>query len=234
MINRIIKRYIEEKRDRNIERYLAEAIYQAASLAGCTSFENVLKALADSNYGALSDEFKKAYNGIRSGESVELALEKMAEKNGSKMLNRAIDIMLSGYRTGIDLSEALREAAEDIEKTLAIDRENSASIVVEKYTILFAGGIIVPLILGSMISLVGSIDLSSLQEFGMGGQNKEILENAVFGNQIYVAIYSIIASVFVAYQENRIENSLAYLVVLLPLSTILFNAAQYSNLFSII
>jgi pilus assembly protein TadC len=226
MINRIINRYMEERRDRLIEKHLAGAMYQAASLAGYTSFENVLKAMAESDYGALSNEFKKAYNGIRSGESVELALEKMVGRNGSKMLNRAINIMLSGYRTGIDLSEALREAAEDIEKTLTIDRENSASIVVEKYTILFAGGIIVPLILGSMISLVSSIDLSSLQEFGMGGQSREILENAVFGNQIYVVIYSIIASVFVAYQENRIENSLVYVLFLLPTSLVLFNLAR--------
>jgi len=226
MINRIIHRYTEEKKDRRVEKHLAEAIYHAASLAGCTSFENVLKALAESDYGVLSGEFKKAYNAVRSGESVELALEKMAKRNSSKMLNRTVNIMLSGYRTGIDLSKALREAAEDIEKTLAIDRENSASIVVEKYTILFAGGIIVPLILGAMISLVGSIDLSSLQEFGMGGQSKETLENAVFGNQIYVAIYSIIASIFVAYQENRIENSLVYILFLLPVSLVLFNIAR--------
>lgn len=226
MINRIINRYMEERKERLVEGHLAGAMYQAASLAGCTSFENVLKALAESDYGALSGEFKKAYSAVISGESVELALEKMAERNGSKMLDRSVNIMLSGYRTGIDLSEALREAAEDIEKTLAIDRENSASIVVEKYTILFAGGIIVPLILGSMLSLVGSIDLSSLQEFGMGGQNGGILENAVLGNQIYVAIYSIIASVFVAYQENRIENSLVYILFLLPASLALFNLAR--------
>ncbi len=231
MINRIINRYMRERKDRLIEKHLAESMYQAASLAGYTSFENVLKAMAESGYGALSDEFKKAYNSVRSGESVELALEKMAERNGSKMLNRAINVMLSGYKTGIDLSEALREAAEDIEKTLAIDRENGASIIVEKYTILFAGGIIVPLILGAMISLVGSIDLSSLQEFGMGGQSREILENAVFGNQIYVAIYSIIASVFVAYQENRIENSLVYVLFLLPASLVLFNLARTFGLF---
>lgn len=235
MINGMIRKYREERINREIEKYIVEALYQASSVSSYASFEDVLQSISESDYGILSNEFRKVYNEIKKGESADNALEKMAERSSSAILKRAVNILVSGYRTGIDLSDALREAAEDIGKTMEIYRENRASMTVEKYTILFAGGFIVPLILGSMISLVGSIDLSSLYEFGVGSsQSKEILSNAVLGNQIYVIIYSIMASLFVAYQENRIENSLAYVLLLLPCSVILFNLAQYSNLLSTI
>lgn len=231
----IISRYFEERRNREVEKNIVEAMYQASSISTYTSFENILKTIAECDYGALSDEFRKTYNEVVTGESVDNALEKMVRRNSSAILKRAVSILINGYRTGIDLSEALREAAEDIGKTIEIYRENRASMVVEKYTILFAGGFIVPLILGSMISLVGGLDLSSLYEFGVGSSHsKEVLSSAILGNQLYVIIYSVIACLFVAYQENSLENSLVYICILLPCSIVLFNLAQYSNLLSLI
>jgi len=235
VIDKIVRRYLEEKRNRQIEGHLVEAMYHSSSISSYTSFENILNSIAEADYGILSDEFRKAYNEIKNGESVDRALEKMGRRNGSAILKRAVSILVSGYRTGIDLSVALREVAEDAEKTMEIQRENIAAVTVEKFTILFAGGIIVPLILGTMLSLVSGLDLSHLYEFGLGNsQNKDILSNANLGNQIYVALYSIMASVFVAYQENRIENSLIYVLFLLPASILLFNLAQYSNLLFLI
>jgi flagellar protein FlaJ len=226
MIDRLIERYKEERKTREIEKHLVEALYQASSVSAYTNFENVIKTLSESDYGLLSGEFGKAYNEINAGAGVEAALSRIIERNNSRILKRAVEILENGYRTGMDLSEALREVAEDAEKTMEIARENDASMVVEKYTILFAGGVIVPLILGAMVSLVSGLDFSPLSEFGVGSsQSGEILKNAVIGNQIYSIIYSIMASLFVAYQEKRLENSIVYMAVLLPLSLILFNLA---------
>lgn len=224
---RLLDKYIEERKKTEIEKYIVEALYQASSLAGYTSFENVIKALAESNYGALSKEFSRVYNAIRAGESVDVSLEQLMRRNNSTIFKRAISILLNGYKTGIDLPGALREVAEDAEKTLALERENRASATITKYTILLAGGVIVPIILGNMISLVSALDFSELSSFDIGTHNNKLLENAVLGNQIYVALYSVIASFFVAYQENRIQNSVVYLVFLLPTSVVLFNLVQF-------
>ena len=226
MIERIINGYKREKRNKEIECYLAEALYRASSLSSYTSFENILKAIGESGYGALSEEFRKAHTEVRGGESMDTALERIAKRNESRILKRTIDILVNGYRTGMDLSEALKETAEDAEKILEIERENNASMIVEKYTILFAGGVIVPLILGTMIALVSGLDLSSLSEFGVQA-NDGVLQNAILGNQVYVVIYSIIASLFIAFQENKKENSVLYMALLLPLAIVLFNAARY-------
>jgi len=232
MIN-LAAKYRAEKKNREIEENLVGALYQASSLASYTNFENIIKALAESE-GSLGFEFRKVYNEIKAGESADTALEKMAKRNSSPILKRAAGILASGYRTGMDLSSSLREVAEDAEKVLEIERENRASITVEKYTMLFAGGVIVPLILGTMISLSSSLDLSSLSEFGFGNSSKEIISNAALGNQIYIIIYSFMASLFAAYQEKRMGNAVVYLLVLLPCSVLLFNLAQYSNLLSLI
>ena len=98
---------------------------------------------------------------------------------------------------------------------------------VEKYTLLLAGGIIVPLVLGALVAMVGSLNFTGLSELGFGsGGSEQILANALAGSQIYIIEYAILASVFVAYQENSIEKSIIYMVVLVPLSFALFMLAK--------
>ena len=43
---RIVDRYFEEKKNREIERHVVEALYQASSISSYTNFENVLKSIA--------------------------------------------------------------------------------------------------------------------------------------------------------------------------------------------
>ena len=90
---------------------------------------------------------------------------------------------------------------------------------------LLAGGIIVPAVLGIVVSMVSSMDFAGLAELGMGispSLREAIIKNAILGNQIYIVEYSIIASVFVAYQEGEVEKALVYASILVPLGIAIF------------
>jgi pilus assembly protein TadC len=227
-------RYSAVRQNREIERELPGALFHASSLSSFMMLEDVLKTLAESGYGRLSCEFGKAHNEIRKGAGVEEALNRMAQRNRSAMLQRSLNLIVLGCKTGAEISDALREVAEDISESASVVKERATGFTVQKYTLLLAGGIIVPLILGSMISLVQSLDLGALSEFGFGpdpATRDLVFNNAVLGNHIYIAVYAVMASVFIAYQENRIERALFYIAVLLPCSLFLFNLAQNITIF---
>jgi hypothetical protein len=150
----------------------------------------------------------------------------MIKRNNSRILERSLNIIVMGYSTGADISQSLKEVAEDLSKTYDSHRQRAASLTVEKYTLLFAGAIIVPAILGTMTSLVGSFDLSGLSDFGLGVEKQlkeSILSNSLAGNQVYIVVYSLMASIFVALQENKIEKSLIYVSILIPASYLIFS-----------
>lgn len=231
----LFEKYREKKRNAEIEKYLVGAMYQTSSLSAFTPIEEIFKTLADSNYGPLSKEFGKVYNEIKKGASVEDAIESMIKRNNSKALKRALNLFVVGYKTGANISDALKEVADDTAETLGIVQERAAAMTIEKYT-LFAGAIIVPLILGAMISLIQGLDIGSLADFGLGTSTLErtlILENATIGNNIYIAVYAVLASVFVGLQENKIENALVYLCILLPCSLFLFNLMTSINVLAL-
>ena len=222
----LFERYKGRKRNAEIDRFLVDALYQASSLSSFTSIEEIFKTLAEAGYGALSQEFGKVYNGIKTGASVEDAIGRMAERNSSIALKRALNLFILGYKTGANISDALKEVADDAAETLSIIRERAAAMTLEKYTLLLAAAIIVPFFLGAMISLIHGLDLGSLAEFGLGldiETKNLILANTILGNNSYIAIYALMASVFVGYQENKIENALVYLCIMLPCSLFLFN-----------
>lgn len=228
----MVPKYFSNKKTREIEYFLSDALYQASSLSSFASVEEILKSIADSGYGPLSEEFEKAYWEIQTGASFEDSLKSMIKRNRSELLEKCLRVLILGYETGANISDALKEIAEDISQTFDLYRQRSASMTVEKYTLLMAGGIMVPLILGSMISLVQGLNLSALSGLGFGlkeSLKNSILNNAVLGNQIYIGIYAIMSSVFVAFQENKIENALVYSAIILPLSLILFNIVKNIN-----
>ncbi len=220
-----IPAYLWAKRQRSIEAGLPQALYAAASRP-FAPLEEIVRELSHGK-GAMQQEFAKASMQVRNGIAIDTALEGMAAANDSALLKRAIGLLLQSYHTGADMGEALKETAEEISSMAEAVQARAASAAIEKYTLLLAGGIIVPIVLGTLSSMTSSLGLSGLAVLGFGSASgKELLSSAVAGSQLYIAEYALIASVFVAYQEGAIENSLLYAAVLVPASMALFMLAS--------
>jgi len=219
-----IASYKRARMNRAIDDELPDVLMEMASMSSFLPLETIIESIGK-HKTVLGKEFREASNQIKNGMSVEEALSDMGDRCKNRSLSRAIDVVMQSYRVGSHIEKTLREVAEEIRGTAAIIRERKASALIERWTMLLAGGIIVPAVLGIVVSMVSSMDFAGLAELGMGispSLKKAIIKNAILGNQIYIVEYSIIASVFVAYQEGEVEKALVYASILVPLGIAIF------------
>lgn len=216
--------YRKEKKKKEIEKYLVDALYQASALSSFMPFEEIIKTLANSNYGILSNEFKITYNEIINGESVESALSRMTGRSESKLLEQAFNILIVGYKSGADISDTLREVAENLSRNFDMHHERVASLTIERFTLIAAVVFIVPLILGALISLISGLSTNAgILDFS---NSKIAFDDIKVGNYLYLGINTLICSFFIAFQENKKEKTFIYLFVLLPVALLLFSFMQ--------
>lgn len=228
-------KYQEKKTLREMEEELVPLLYYSSSVARYSNTDEVLRKLSQGN-GKISKEFKRTYSDLKRGTSMKKALEDMEKRIPSKIVKRAVKVMVIGHETGADLSKALEEIAEEATQLTELKRERAVASTIEKYTLLLAGGLIVPILLGSLTSVINSLELTSIANIGLGlseGIKESIRQNTLIGNQIYISLYSIISSTFVAYQEKEIEKALIYIMILLPASLILFNVTKTLNILNL-
>ena len=213
--------YMFDLRKRKIEKFVPDLLLSASVFPRGTNLEKIIGHFAKTNYAFLSGEFEKCQVEILKGNNPVSALENMKKRNGSAVLGRAIDLIVSGINSGSDAAVVFKETAADLLETASILRERSASLTIEKYTLLFAGGIIVPAILGVLIGIVSGLDFAALSEIGIGlplAQRKALIDAALFASPVYLVEYSIIASFFVAFQEGDLKKGVIYSVFLIPAS----------------
>ena len=77
------------------------------------------------------------------------------------------------------------------------------------------------MILGLIASMIGKMDFSFISELGLGAselQRKQLFETAILANYLYIFEYALLASVFVAWQENNSSKAVIYAIILVPLS----------------
>lgn len=221
----IVSYFIElfrfEQKKKAKEKFIADALLQAGSFPKGTSIVKIIRYLSETDYGLLSLEFKKCLNQINNGFSVEESLIEMKLRNKSKTISRALDLLIESHKVGADCSLAFKEIANDLMQTQNILAEREAVMLVQKYTILFAGAIIIPLILGLISSMTGKMDFSFIAELGLGAsevQRKQLFDTALLANYLYIFEYALLASVFVAWQENNSSKAIIYAIILVPLS----------------
>ena len=229
LLNYIIAYYIFDSRRKAMESHIPDMLLHAASFPKGTSVVSTIKNIGNSDYEILSQEFRKAHSEILRGATPEKAFSNMKTRNRSRVLERAVDLILEGMNSGTDAGAVFKDAAEDILETNSVMQERASSLVVQKYTLLIAGALIVPLVLGLVVKTVNGLDFATLSGLELGmppAQRKALLEAASFAGQVYIAEYVVIASVFVAFFESDIKKATVYAIVLLPLSILCYNAIQ--------
>lgn len=228
-LNYLIQDIIFEKRKRKKEEMLSDLLLEASVFCDNASMERTIAKMAEHDFPLLKEDFARAYNEIKNGASIEEALNRIKELNQSKAYSRVIDLFIQGYLSGAKLSDIMKETAEDLLQTRAIISERQAVMLVTKYTLLLAAGIIVPAVLGLIIGLVSGLNFDSLGDLSIGmgvEQRKEMLTNAIFGTTIYVFEYSIISSFFLALHEGNKKQFWVYLLFLLPAALASFSLAK--------
>lgn len=226
--------FLKSGRQRAIEEELPNALFQIASFPKRTNMEKMFDSVASSDYGPLSEEFAKARKLVASGTSVPDALDSIRRNNSSLLLSRAISLLIESYRSGTDLSLALRDVAEDIFELQALVKESASSLSLQKYTLLAASGVLVPLILSMLLNVVGSLDLSTsaaASEFLSSTASRQSLVDIFpLAAQAYLVLLAAISSAFVGLQEADAKRAVLYFAALAPLTLLVFNLVQGASL----
>lgn len=211
--------YRFEGRKREIEKEIPGMLLQASIFPSGTPLPKIIEYVSRAGYGKLSLEFERARREIKRGFSVEEALASVKKRNKSVALGRSLNLLLQGYESGAEMSQAFRQAAEDLLETGAIMQERNSALIIEKYTLLAAGAVIVPLVLGLIVGVVSSFGFLQMEGLGIGLstlQRKELLGVALAANQIYMLEYCVLASAFVAFQEGNPKKAVLYCLALIP------------------
>lgn len=225
--------YLREKRTSEIEQALPSALFQLSSFPQKAPIESLVRSIAEGGYGALSDEFSKAYRQMQSGVTPSQALQAAARRSNSMLLSRVICLLVAAQESGGDASKAFRQVAEDSFKLSSIARETAAAATLQKYTLLAAGAFIIPLVLGLLFASTSSFSTSSLFEFGVGqssSHQSELRQTVFLANQYYLAVFSLLASLLIASVEGSPKKFVLYAAFLLPCSLLAFTLASGAKL----
>ncbi|VVB66524.1 Type II secretion system (T2SS), protein F [Candidatus Gugararchaeum adminiculabundum] len=224
----LLQEYSADSRNARIEQCLPDALMHAASLQKSASFEKVVKSMAGAGYGELSDELAITSKQLSSNAHVGQALEDLSSRNDSVLLDRMAKLLMLGYSTGAETYTALRETADDILSIFSVVRERQSALAIQKYTIILGGAILVPLILGSILNLFSGmgLGLASISGEAVAVQKPPIAETGAMAMAAYLLIFSVLSSLMIAVQEGQIRKFVIYLLLLAPISFLIFSFAQ--------
>src|SRR3989338_5114649 len=92
--------YKFEMRRRSIESAVPDLLLQASIFPESAEAVKIIEYLSKADYAALSEEFSKALLEIRKGAGIETALKNMSLRNNSRILSRALELIIQGYNSG--------------------------------------------------------------------------------------------------------------------------------------
>ncbi|MEI8363964.1 MAG: hypothetical protein WCF78_00710, partial [archaeon] len=117
---------------------------------------------------------------------------------------------ISDYKSGTD----------NFIKTKQVLDERNSNLLMQKYTILFASSLIVPGILGIVISLIKSLRTSIPETASTAGIS--LYSITYYCVIIYIIEYIVISSIYLSILEDNRRKTIIYLVILLPVSLLIF------------
>ncbi len=225
LLNIIFQELQFEQRIRCIEKQLPDSLILFASFPSTTSFEHAIQLLATSTPEPIRSEWERVQHSIQKNGDVVKGLDLFAEGMISPIAARSMHLLRRGYRSGAPIHSALAGMAHDLMLHHAHFQERSATLLIEKYTLLLAGGILVPVLLGVMVGVVERLPFNLLMENAAAHQ--ELFRAALFSIRGYLFLYAALAGIFIGLQENANWKMSVYVLALVPLAQIAYQLGRW-------
>jgi len=147
-----------DRRASFVENVLPDALQLMAanSRAGYIPSRSLMMS-ARKEFGPLSDAIKRAGKDMLTGDSVEDALKGIPKHIKSKLLEKTVNLIVEGSRSGGQFATLLDENAEDIRRVQVLDKEVKANVMMYTIFIGFAGAIAAPLLYSLSSFLINTL-----------------------------------------------------------------------------
>ena len=136
--------------------------HMATELKAGIGLYKTIQAIAQNDYGLLSEEFARTINEIEEGSDTSVALKHLSLRTQSQPLKKAINHILRAMRIGGNLSNSMNEIAKDVSEELRV-KINSFAQQMNFFSVIF---IFVGIVLPVAIMILGSIRNSPLAATG--------------------------------------------------------------------
>ncbi len=218
--------YLAFRRVSEAEARLPDALYAAASTHRLLSSEKMLSFLSKGGFGLLSEAFEIALRRQRAGEGFAQSMSAATAHCPSPLVGRAFSLLTLSYETGGNMYFTLRESAQDVVSFFTLVRERSSQLAIQRYTILAASALLVPVILGTVVGLAPTLFLASSPDFPGATSFLSVLSIAC---PAYLAINCLLSCLLVAFSETNPARSALYFAFCAPLSQVLFSLFSNSG-----
>jgi pilus assembly protein TadC len=136
--------------------------HMATELKAGIGLYKTIQAIAQNDYGLLSEEFARTINEIEEGADTTIALKHLSLRTQSQPLKKAVNHILRAMRIGGNLSNSMNEIASDVSEELRV-KINSFAQQMNFFSVIF---IFIGIVLPVAIMILGSIRNSPLAQTG--------------------------------------------------------------------
>ena len=206
--------YLADARRARIKRRIPDIAMEFSSLWDIIPIQEMLARSGDKS---LSDAGKM----IERGTPVPVALE-IARKREPE-LGQIISILITGWRSGVDVSSMLSKLADQYSKQSSIVENMKASMMIEKATIISASALIVPFVIGSTESLASGIGNALIGN----PLPVSVREMAVLGSKVYTGVYSLLSGLYLSMSSGKSWRSgFFYSAIILVIAILVLLASE--------
>ncbi len=139
--------FTAEARARKVEEILPEVLkIIAANIRAGLTVENAIWSVSKPEYGVIGDEIKKVSVATYAGKPISEAMVDMTKRVDSKLLERAIKLLVDGIRLGGEVANLLDEVARTVKSTKALKKEINNATLTYIIFIIFSSIIVAPLL----------------------------------------------------------------------------------------
>ena len=161
-------------RTKEIEEHLPELFFLTSSnlRAGMLIDQALINAVRP-KFGALAEEMEVVMKDVMAGKNLTDSLKKFSNKYDSMILQRSMDIIISGIESGASISGTLNKIAINLSDLSLQKKEMSASVTTYIIFILFASIVVAPVLLalaGSILEVIKGL-IGNLSQTGDGGSS---------------------------------------------------------------
>lgn len=213
-----------EKDTHDLEQQSADALHVLASIPTSLSFRDQLSWIARVSSPPIRGEWSALLTRISAGKNPTEAMNEWCAGRVSPILDSVRTLLSRTYSAGTPFGAPARTLAEEISQHHASLHERRAILLVEKYTILLAGGLLVPFLLGILAGVVSVLPFSS--EF-TSPDAPALFETALLSMRGYLFMYAILAGLFVGNQEGKPAQSMLYVLILLPSAQLAYTLGMW-------